>query len=151
MANGSSFVSGEVGIQKQGDNYISTYWHNIKKSHQLYILTILHIMKPVYIWSNAASNKFNTQSIGSEDCNKCSKKKEICLRILTKKGGPSSNRISFKWVNLTHYRGTCVLPKLRKKGQISWFKGTWACVFSLDLTLTDWDRCRLGCRPPLAV
>lgn len=25
MANGSSFVSGEVGIQKQGDNYISTY------------------------------------------------------------------------------------------------------------------------------
>lgn len=78
-------------------------------------------------------------------------KKKKCLRILTKKGGPSSNRISFKRVNLTHYRGTCVLPKLRKKGQISWFKGTWACVFSLDLTLTDWDRCRLGCRPPLAV
>lgn len=50
MANGSSFVSGEVGIQKQGDKLIiHMYCRNIKMSRQLYILTILHIMKPVYI------------------------------------------------------------------------------------------------------
>lgn len=84
----------------------------------------------------------------SEDCNKCSEQKNY-VRSYTKKkkGESSSNRISKKsqFYTLRRY-----YQSFKKKSDIM-VQRSWACVFSLDLALTDWDQYCLGCRPPLTV
>lgn len=90
---------------------------------------------------NTASNKYIR--IMSNVANK----RNMSGAIPKKKGDPSSNRISKKsqFYTLRRY-----YQSFKKKSDIM-VQRSWACVFSLDLALTDWDRYCLGCRPPLTV